>query len=641
MKRCLFLLLSCVSLSVPAAGLWLPDAAAIQTQCAARLAAAQTASSAYLYAPMQSGDFLQLWNRIVLDLSALPTGLLAQVSPDEKIRVAAEACERDQTAFEVAFFTRPELYQRLQAMPVDDAIDGAAKQRLLEIFTENGVHLPLKQRVRVRQIVRELQFEAQAFQRALRENRHKLAFTLAELPGLSVALLQRQPRDAKGRYLFGFDYPEMDLLLRHCQREETRRIYRQAYLRRGGAANLARLDRIVALRAELAAQMSKADYATLAVARNMAGTPARVNAFLADVAERVRALEARDLADLTAQKRQLGGKGPLRAWDVRFYEDQLLKSKYLIDEAEVRRYFPSAATVDWALRVSGELYGIDFHPDPALARWHDEVRAYTVIDRRAGQSLGVVYLDLYPRAGKYKHAAAFGVLPVSTQAGAQPVSALVTNFSREGLNRDELRTLFHELGHVLHGVLSQTRYAFHAGTQVKRDFVEAPSQMFEHWVWRPEVLALMDQAPPAELLQKIRAAERFNRGFFYAGQVRLARFDMALHSGQSGGALALWRQIESESPLGHTPATEFPGTFAHVAGSYAAAYYGYLWSEVLARDMFSVFGGNAMNAEVGLRYRQSILARGGEVEAMQLVRDFLGREPRNDAFIRALSGEED
>jgi len=221
----------------------------------------------------------------------------------------------------------------------------------------------------------------------------------------------------------------------------------------------------------------------------------------------------------------------------------------------------------------------------------------------------------------------------------------VTNFSRDGFSQDELETLFHEFGHVMHGALSQTRYSLNAGTTVKRDFVEAPSQMYEEWVRRPEAFGWFNQVCPSckpidlGLIDRLNQARRFGQGARYARQRLFAAYDMALSSATPGDPLQVWREMENATPLGHFEGTQFPGTFGHIVGGYAAGYYGYMWSEVLAQDMLSAFGDNVMNPATGMRYRKTVLEQGGQADPNHLVSGFLGRKPNSLAFFRHIGGQ--
>jgi thimet oligopeptidase len=234
---------------------------------------------------------------------------------------------------------------------------------------------------------------------------------------------------------------------------------------------------------------------------------------------------------------------------------------------------------------------------------------------------------------------------VSRKAARKPVSVLVTNCNRDGLTHDEVETLLHEFGHVLHGVLSETEYVGHSGTSVERDFVEAPSQMYEEWATRMESLALLRVHCPscpaidAGLVDRLATSKKFGAGIDFGRQLLYAAFDMELASETPGKALEVWRRMEGATPMGHVDGTAFPGTFEHIATGYAAGYYGYMWAKVIALDMVSVFGADLMNHETGRRFREMILGRGSEEPARALVERFLGRPVSSEAFFRRIRGE--
>jgi thimet oligopeptidase len=222
---------------------------------------------------------------------------------------------------------------------------------------------------------------------------------------------------------------------------------------------------------------------------------------------------------------------------------------------------------------------------------------------------------------------------------------LVTNFNREGFDQNELETLFHEFGHIMHGVLSKTRYVLNAGTGVKRDFVEAPSQMFEEWSRRPETLVMFAQVCPTckpidpKLMERMNASRAFGKGIQYARQRLYAAWDMSLHTPKVVDAMQTWAELEGKTPLGYEAGTMVPAGFGHVMGGYQAGYYGYMWSEVLALDMRSAFGNNVMDTRLGTRYRKLILESGGQRAPSELVEAFLQRKPSPEAFFREISGK--
>ncbi|RYG21857.1 oligopeptidase A, partial [bacterium] len=339
------------------------------------------------------------------------------------------------------------------------------------------------------------------------------------------------------------------------------------------------------------------------------------------------------------------------------YRNKLKTTKYAIDTEKVAEYFPSEEVFKGLLNVASTLYGIEFKDTTTGATdlWHPDVKKVEVDDKATGKMLGTMYFDLFPRPNKYTHAACWALvgrrlLPDGTVQ--LPVSALVCNFTPPTkdkpslLPHDEVETLFHEFGHGLHNILSEATIARFSGTSVERDFVEAPSQMFENWVWDPKVLGgfakhyKTGEPLPEKLLKAMIAAKNVGSGIDTEGQEAFGILDQRLHTVPGGtiDSTKAWIQ-------GLGDVTLFPGiegtypqaSFGHLMGGYQAGYYGYLWSKVYAADMFSRFEQNGlMNPEAGQYYRSRILARGSSMDAGDMLRDYLGREPKLDAFLRDL-----
>jgi thimet oligopeptidase len=253
-----------------------------------------------------------------------------------------------------------------------------------------------------------------------------------------------------------------------------------------------------------------------------------------------------------------------------------------------------------------------------------------------------LYVDLYPRAGKFKHAAVFSYRNGATRNGRSPQAALVVNLDRKGLTLEELETLLHEFGHAVHNNLSSTRYSSQAGTTVLRDFVEAPSQMLEDWVYDKKVLKVFQQVCPQckpvpdEMIDQALVARDYGKGVQYGRQHFYASFDLALHSADAPDPLALWARMEGATPLGHVEGSKGPSAFGHVARGYAAGYYGYLWSLVVALDLRTAFAADRLDPAVGMRYRQQVLAQGSQRPPKELLREFLGRDTNSKAFFEWL-----
>ncbi len=591
------------------------------------------------------------WNNLQITLEDVqgPVEIWNNVSPDPKVRSNAEACLVEISKFATDLYQSEKLYARFKAVKPGDAVEKKLRQDVMEGFEDTGVSLPPKKRARMKAILEKMEVLSQEFARNIRDNNQKLSFTPDEVKGLPEAYLARAKRDDKGNYLLGFEYPDYNPFMEYADNSDARRRYQIAFANRGTPRNVSLLKQAMALRLEMAQLFGLKSYAHYVVRRRMALTPEAVHKFLNEVKGAVTELEKKELEELREFKaktlQQPLAETKMERWDVGYWQQKLKKARYNIDQNALRKYFPTDAAVPWALHVSSTLYGVEFKPVEGVPVWHEDVKYYDVFDTKSRERIGGIYLDLFPRDGKYGHAAAFPIRGVSTLAHRTPISVLVANFDRTGLNGDELETLVHEFGHVLHGVLSSTRYVSQSGTSVERDFVEAPSQMYEEWARRKESLTLLSsfcktQCPAIDdaLLQRMTAAHNYGRGIRYARQLLYASFDMNLHKEVAGDPLAIWEKMEGATPLGHVAGTEFPGQFGHLMGGYAAGYYGYMWSEVLALDMLSRYNGTLMNPETGGLYRKAILARGSEMRGNDLVRSFLGRKPNSKAFFAEISG---
>jgi thimet oligopeptidase len=629
------------------------DAAGLKKTCAAALTRAKKdmiAIQALRPHSATNGDTLNAWNRMQMRLEdALgPIDLYANVSPDEKVRTAADECLLKANTFGTDLLQNEKLYASMKARVTATAHQRQFRQNLLDRFEDTGVALASAKRGRVKAILDKLEALRQEFEKNVREDRTKVIFTSDEMRGMPKSYLDNAKRDDKGSYVLGFDTPEYEPFMERADSEEARQRYYIAFTNRGGERNLQVMNEIMQLRLEMARLYGLSSYAALALRHKMVEKPSTVIAFLEEVRGIVNSVERREFEELRALKAETlsekTDEAAFNRWDVRYYQEKMRKARFDIDQEQLRRYFPMPAAVDYALLVSSRLYGIKFQR-AEVPIWHPDVFYYDVTDAKTGKYLSGIYLDLYPRDGKYKHAAAWGVRGASRIAGRTPISVLVTNFNRDGLNHRELETLLHEFGHVLHGALSLADYNGDAGTATVQDFVEAPSQMFEEWARRPESLGLFRQVcstcPVLDplLIRRINDARKLGAGLYYARQLLYASYDMSLTGEHPGDALEVWNRMEAEGPLGHVEGTIFPANFQHLANNgYGAGYYGYMWSQVLALDMLSVFGDNIMNAQVGERFRATILANGGQVPAKDLVRQFLGREPNSEAFFAEITG---
>lgn len=629
------------------------DAAQVASASAEALERAQDLLRRIESVPLEdvtSERVLDVWDdaAIVMEEAFGPISLLNSVHPGKDVRDAADVALVQESSFLTEVFQNEAFYERVRRVVPKSIAARELQKHLIEAFEDSGVSLPPEKRQRFREISERLTELGQEFARNVRENDTRLRFTPEECRGLPQSWLDRIPRDDHGHYVVGFDYPDYVPFLMNAHDAAARERYWRENTLRGTPRNLEVLDEIVALRKETADLYEVPSFAHYVTKRRMVESPETVSRFLEDVRSVVTEAELRDLSALAELKAELTGvpveQAVIHRWDVAYYRERLRERRFAIDQEALRKYFPSAPTVAWMLDISERLYGVRF-VRAEVPVWHEEVIYLDVLDASTEAFIGGIYLDLYPRDGKYKHAAAWPVRGNSRRAGRKPISVLVTNFDRQGLTHDEVETLLHEFGHVLHGVLSDTHYLTHSGTSVERDFVEAPSQMYEEWAGRMESLSLLRGHCPdcpavdESLVERLNAARKFGAGIDYGRQLLYASFDMALSSEKPGRALDVWREMEGATPMGYVEGTQFPGTFEHIASGYAAGYYGYMWAKVIALDLVSAFGADLMNREAGRRFREMILSRGSEEPARDLVERFLGRPVASDAFFAHIRGD--
>ena len=601
----------------------------------------------------KAGPYLAEWDELhakARDFGAA-VGLYSNVDPDPALRQAADDCELKISKYQTTLYQNPKLYAQFKKLKASDPIDQKFLQDILEQFEKTGVQLSTEKQKRLKDIIEESTKLSQDFAKNVRDNPHKVEFTPAEMKGLPASYMAGLKKNEKGNYLLGFDYPEYQPFMELAESDEARKRYQMAYTRRGTEQNLQFMKKAIDLRYEMAQLFDKESYAHSALEFRMAKTPEAVNSFLEDVYSKVAPLEKQDVEELRQFKAETlkvpREKADITRWNQGYWSEKLRQAKYKVDQEKLRDYFPTEAAQKWLFAVSSELYGIDFRPMKVKA-WHNEVEYYAVHDTASGEFLGGLYVDKYPREGKYGHAAVWGAYGGSTLNQRRPVSVLVTNFNRKGLNSKELETFVHEMGHALHGILSKTRYSEQSGTSVERDLVEAPSQMYEEWARRLETLSkVADYCEPAcprvdaAMTERLKDVKNYGRGLHYARQTLYAQYDMALHSKDAlkTDPLKLWQEMESKTALGYVPGQQFPGQFGHVMGGYQAGYYSYMWSEVIALDMLSAFGDQLMDKKVGAHYRNTVLAQGGQKHGEQMVKDFLGRDPDSKAFFNEISGK--
>ncbi len=605
-----------------------------------------------------------------LDESTNFAVFMAYVHPDAAIREAGQAGEQKWSDWSIELGKNEELYNAITAYADTSPDLSSERERLLEHvlrdYRRSGMDLSSESRAKLMEIEKELGRLEIEFDANIRNDETVVPLTLDELDGLPQDIIDDLD-EVNGVYLLTMAYPQFGPTLDYCTNSTTRQKVWWAYKRRGGRANVDVLEKIIKLRdqrADLLGYDSTADFET---ETRMAGDAATVAKFYEDLRPLVRRKAKADWAEMLAAKRADTGNpnADFFPWDFSYYYEKLKNDKYAIDSQVVQEYLPLQSVMDGLFDITQHLYGLEYRevtPD-ALRRgnalWHEDARLFEVWDTKSGQLLGEFYLDLHPRDNKYSHAAQWGLVQHTVWPDGSertPVAALVCNFTKPTadkpslLTHDEAETFFHEFGHCLHTILSEAETNRFAGTGVERDFVEAPSQMFEEWMWTPETLELFarhyetGEPMPTEMVTGLIAAKNLASGMKTEGQIFYGMTDQAFHTDADGEVDTTQVGLDmydDTTMYSSVPGTWFQAGFGHLTG-YQAGYYGYLWSLVFAQDMFQRFKELGMlDPEAGAYYRDTILSQGGSQNGLDLVRGYLGREPKMDAFLKSLGLEEE
>ena len=588
---------------------------------------------------------------------------LGEVSTDADVRDAGHACDADTSRFFVDVYSREDLYKPLKAFAATKPALAGEDARLLEktvlAFKRSGLDLPKDKRDQVADLRKRIVDLETGFRKQLGEDKSTGSFTAAELAGVPDDFIQRLPRDGD-RYIVSTDYPDYYPFMENAKDPEARRRLEILFDGRGGEANSKRLTETIRLRREAARLLGYSSHAEYVLEDRMAKNPAAALTFLRDLRAKLERKGRPELAVLAALKKdELGAKsdGIIHLWDWRYYHHRLLKQRYDVDDQKIKEYFPMEVTTEGLLGVYQRLLGVQFTPVEPAGAWHPDVKLFKVSDAASGNLIGHFYMDLFPRAGKYKHAAAFSLVSARRMPDGsyqRPVSAIVANFDKPApgrpslLRHEEVETFFHEFGHIMHQTLTQAKYQRFSGSNVALDFVEAPSQMLENWVWKAEVLEQLSghyqdhsKKLPRELLDKMVAAKNVDSGLTYLRQDFFATLDLTYHGTPVDDATQTYARLQREiSLIPMTPGTRPEAGFGHLMGGYDAGYYGYLWSKVFAQDMFSRFEkAGVLDPKTGADYRREILEPGGGREEGVSLRRFLGREPSDEPFLRSIGLE--
>jgi thimet oligopeptidase len=629
--------------------------------CDAAIDAAKVAIEKILAVPAQGATFATLQavenaEADFNDATIVQSGAY-DLAPDKAVRDASLVCNQKVSDYEVALSSDPRIYAIAARVATLGDAKTPADQKLDEYYIEGGkrtgAELSPDQRAQVNALFDHLMDLERDFESALNEDKTTIAMSAAEARSLPPSFVATLAKSSNG-YIVPVNESTFDEFMISEQSAAARKRFATAYADRGGLANVQRLQEAVQIRDQLAHLLGFSTWAAYQLDAKMAKTPERVESLLNTVSTKLLPKADQEIAALAALKRNSGDLTPFASWDYGYYENRLIRSQYQIDEEAVRQYFPIDHVVSSVLDIYQNLLGVTFAEITPAQTWAPGVREFSITDTASGKPIGWFFLDLYPRPGKFEHFANFPIRPgrvLPDGSYQKPISAIVGNWPVPAprqpalLSHEDVITFFHEFGHLMHSTLSTAPYETLYGTAVRPDFVEAPSQMLENFMWQPSVLKQVSSnyvtgmPLPDDLIAKMIALKHVNDGYAWSTQAFYAQYDMTIHSsGPNVNVDTTWFDLKKKmTPFPSIPGTHPEAGFGHIMGGYDAGYYGYLWSRVYAQDIFTRFQKEGLeNPAVGMAYRKDILEPGATIEPDVLVQNFLGRPVNPDAFYEDL-----
>jgi thimet oligopeptidase len=590
--------------------------------------------------------------------------LMGSVHPVDEIRDLANESISEFAKFYNEIQLDENLYRAVKEFSTTDEAKQLAGYKAkfvketVEDFERNGFALSKEKREELKIINDKLSDLSIKFQQNIAEVDDYLIVNESEIDGLPDDYKKSRVLE-DGNYKIDLSYPSYIPYMQFSKSDKARKELYTMFRNRAADDNLEILSKVLVLRKGMAQMLGYNTYAEYRVGDRMAKTPQNVwdfeNGLIDNVKEKAK-IDYDELLEVKRTETKDNTVELIQPWESAYYNNILLKDKYELDQNLVKEYFEANNVISGLFNISQQLFGVEFEEVTPASVWQDDVRLYSV--KKDGKVISRFYIDLFPRPNKFSHAACFPMKGgKTTDDGYQlPTAALVCNFPAPMddvpslLSHDQVETFFHEFGHVLHNVLTQTELSSHSGTSVSRDFVEAPSQIFENWTWNYDAVTLFakhyktGETLPLELFEKMIAAKNVGSGLATIQQVYYGTIDFTLHDKYdptgSKTTTDVLKELQNEITLfPFLDGTHMQASFGHLMG-YAAGYYGYLWSRVYAQDMFSVFEKNGvMDKETGLKYRDVILANGGSRDELGMVIEFLGREPNQDAFLKSIGLE--
>jgi thimet oligopeptidase len=598
------------------------------------------------------GNTLRTYDALtrILDEVAVQSQFLTEVHPDPAMRDAGDKMYQEAERFRTELDLNRDLFDAFTALDASkaDAETRFAASKILRDFRRSGVDRDEPTRAAIKALRDEITSIGQAFDKTIREDTRSIRVAgVADLEGLPEDYVRSHAPAEDGTIEITTNYPDSLPVFRYAKNPDVRKRLQFEFLNRGHPANLEVLGKLLARRHALARTLGYDSYAAYITEDKMIGSAQAAADFVAKVTAAATPIAQKDVARLLERKREdIPGATALDPWDTNYYAELVRAEEHDFDTKKFRAYFRFERVRDGLFELTGLLFGVRYERVADLPVWHESVESYDVFE--GDRHLGRVYLDLHPRKDKYGHAAAVPLL--AGVKGAQlPHAALMCNFpdprTSDGpalMDHQDVVTFFHEFGHLLHMVFSTRKWVRTTMNDLEWDVVEAPSQMLEEWVRNPEPLRAFakhvdtGEPIPEDLVERMERADGVARAFGIYRQLLLASISLRYYGGDPSGldTTEVMKDVYRRFPLlPFHEGTHFQCNFGHLNG-YSAVYYTYMWSLVIAKDLFRKFerSRTLLNPKLALRYRRTILDSGASRPAAESIKAFLGRDMSFDAF---------
>jgi thimet oligopeptidase len=590
--------------------------------------------------------------------------VIKETSTNAVVREAATEALKQLEEWSVGLDYREDVYRAVKAYadtkPKLKEEDAKLLFETLRDYRRAGLELPKPQRDEVERMRKDLSRLTTDYESNITKAEKGVKFTKAELEGVPEDFLQQiKTGDDEYTVMANITWHYL-AVMDNAKREETRKKLIIEHDNLARAENIPLLEKILPLRDNVAKKLGYKTWADYVTEVKMVKNAATAIDFLeqlktglqpkfdAELAE-FRKIKVRETGDTNAQ---------IHVWDWRYFSNQLKKEKYTVDAEQLRVFFPYQRVLEGMFNIYQSIFGLKFEAVEPPYKWIGDLQLYAVSDSKTDEPLGLFYLDMFPRSGKYNHFAQFGIIEGKLLADGKyqrPTVALICNFPAPAngkpslLDHQDVETLFHEFGHAMHSILTRAKYSRFSGTSVPRDFVEAPSQMLENWVWDKKVLDSFaadyrdpSKKIPAEILSKLKEARLATEGTRYRRQLSFGLMDLALHTqihdGNANEALPLSNKVLSDVFLPMVPDTAFVAYFGHLM-HYDAGYYGYAWADAIAADMATVFEhapNRFFDQSAGRRLRKEVYEVGDSRDVNISIEKFLGRKRSVEPFLEKI-----